>query len=104
MNPQIEKVLIDKFTPVLELWCNTYKLIGTHAETPRYSQITFNREGEDVILESTQKKLFYIPQLTKEEKEIITNAWLEDPTGLWQQWKEFRTKYLKENHKTISPY
>lgn len=103
MNPQIEKVLIDKFTPVLKLWCNTFKLIGTPAETPRYSQIMVNRE-EDVILQSTQKNLFYIPQLTKEEKEIITNAYLEDPDGLWQQWKQFRTQYLTENHKTISPY
>lgn len=103
MDSQIEKVLIDKFIPVLELWCNTFKLIGTPAETPRYSQIMVNRE-EDVILESTQKSLFYIPQLTEEEKNIILQAYYDNSDGLWKQWREFRTKYIAENHKTISPY
>lgn len=98
----IKAIFNDKFTPVLEEWCNTFKFIGVPNETPRYSQVMI--EKDTVKLASTQKNLFYIPELTEKEKTIIVNLWLDAPNDLWNLWKEHRTEYLLKNHKTIKAY
>lgn len=93
-------VLLPKLLPVLEQWCITYKLIGSQDETPRYSQL-LPLDGENYVLKSTQKRLFYELDLSEAENFLLINT---DTKTLWAWWKDQRTKYLLENHPTISIY
>ena len=88
-----------KALKALELWAMTFKLIGSPEETPRFSQLM--RRGDVYVLKSTQKDLFYDLGLTEEENNLLLYA---DTRKLWDWWKQIRTEYLLENHKTINPY
>lgn len=92
------KELLNKILTALNLWANTYKLIGTPNETPRYSQLMINSNGI-FELKSTQKNLYYTLNLTEGENEFLNNI---EHNERWNEYKEIRTEFLLKNHKTIS--
>lgn len=101
MNKNTSKLdeLLPTLLPVLEQWVITYKLIGSEDETPRYSQLM--RKDGVFVLKSTQKNLFYELDLSPQQIAMLE---FSDGNTVWQWWKEQRTKYLLENHPTLSVY
>jgi hypothetical protein len=103
MNLEIENLFNTKIAPLLDLWANTFKLIGTPAESPRYAQIFVDFSAEELSLKSTVSEIAYkIEGLTREELSTLLNLHVNG--ALWEQWKEFRTAYLLKQHNTINPY
>ncbi len=100
---QIPQSVVTKALEALDQWANTFMVIGSRDETPRYSQL-MNRYDDlegGWVLKSTQRNLFYHLDLTPEEHEALT---LMNPDERWNQWRKIRTKHLIENYKTINPY
>lgn len=98
---QLKQDIKTKGIESLETWCNTFKLIGTPQETPRYSQIRVN-DNNEVLLYSTIKNGFEIKLFDVEEREADK---IELNTAeIWQYWKELRTNHLLNNHPTIDAY
>ena len=95
------KEILNKILESLNLWANTYKLIGTQNETPRYSQLMKNYDNNNFELKSTQKNLYYTLNLTEAENDFLDSFEHDD---LWNQYKEIRTNFLQENHLTIKVY
>lgn len=80
--------------------CAIYMVIGTPRETPRfYNFRDFNIDTKTLTIGSTQKQsLSFEIDLSKTDIDVI---FVEE---FWQQFKEYRTKFLLENYKTINPY
>ena len=75
--------------------CNMFMLIGSPSETPRY----YNYKSlEDGILKvgSTQKNDLYFA--------VKTDFDFIDVSDFWNQFKEYRTKFLFDNYPTIEQY
>ena len=99
---QIRKLLQDKLIPVLDHWAITFKFIGMgNQESPRWSQVMYDYDNEAIYLCSTQKDLYYYPELSEEETNMLYEYQMDFPTELWNTWKEMRNEYLAKNHSTI---
>ncbi len=87
----------------LEVYCNTFKLMGTERETPRYSQLFLeeNDKGYILKLKSTVSNVYYDVCEFIEETDF-DEFYFNDNS--WATWKEIRTQYLLENHPTINAY
>jgi hypothetical protein len=108
----------EKIAEVLEQWCITFKLIGSHNETPRYSQIipfadsirrelTFEERMADkrICLNGTVSNVCYIiTDFTEEQTEWMIQQLRFNSNEAYSSYKEKRTEYLKTNHPTINPY
>jgi hypothetical protein len=98
---------IDYITPIkneldekMHELCFLFMTIGTPGETPRYYNFRhFDRDTKTLTIGSTQKRSLYftIDLSTTNINFIFSN-------DFWQQFKEYRTKFLLENYKTINPY
>jgi hypothetical protein len=80
----------------MNLHCSVFITIGSPKETPRYYNFGgFNDEENTIIIASSQNsKLFF----------EVSNPfeWCDfDVTDFWQQFKEYRTNFLKTNYPTI---
>lgn len=95
---------MDYITPIkseldknMHIHCGVFCTIGTPNETPRY----YNFGGFDIetkvltIASSQSSRLFF---------RVQTAFDYVDCTEFWQQFKEYRTKFLQENYPTISIY
>lgn len=74
--------------------CTLFCLIGTPAETPRYFNFgKFEEDSKILTIVSTQRSSL--------------GFWVKTPFNFievdkfWQQFKEYRTEFLKENYPTI---
>ena len=74
--------------------CNAFMLIGFPHETPRYFNFkSFDNETGKLQVGSTQSsKLFF--EVDTPFKYVYVN-------DFWEQFKEFRTSFLKQNYPTI---
>ncbi len=77
--------------------CFFYMTIGTPQDTPRYYNFReFNTDTKTLTIGSTQKQsLFFTVDLSNTNINFI---WAGE---FWQQFKEYRTKFLQDNFKTI---
>ena len=75
--------------------CNMFMLIGSPSETPRYYNYGSLEDGI-LKIESTQKNNLYFT--------IKTDFDFIDVDIFWQQFKEYRTKFLFDNYPTIEQY
>jgi hypothetical protein len=102
LSTQLTALFEAKFTAPLNTWCNTFKVIGTPDETPRYSQIYpkyISPSQEGYCLRSTVCPVNYSVDLTADEITLLFRA--EERQILWDAWKAYRTQFLITNHKTI---
>tara|TARA_R100000951_G_scaffold81310_1_gene69051 strand:- start:265 stop:612 length:348 start_codon:yes stop_codon:yes gene_type:complete len=88
----------------LEVYCNTFKLMGTQNETPRYSQLFLEDNDDDngyaLKLKSTVSRVYYnVCEFEDDDK--LFYLFTRDS---WATWKQIRTQYLLENHPTINAY
>ena len=87
--------------------CNIFMLIGTPRETPRYYNLAFKtfkleRKNNDFIyIGSTQNSNLFFKIKVKEN--YFENLRLET-NEFWQQFKDYRTKFLLKNYPTINAY
>lgn len=111
ISTQDEKRLIEiiktHILPRLDHWAITFKMIGNGgSETPRYSQLLQDSEG-NVILGSTQNyKHFYslIEDIPKDDYLFLSKCSDFLTNDVWRIYKEERTIFLKENHPTIKTF
>lgn len=89
---KVQKKLIEK----LDLWCATFMMVGTSAETPRYSQVI------DRALRSTVADVYY--DIDFELDELLWIDEMQEDGLLWDWWKKVRTNHLVENYKTIKSW
>jgi len=74
-----------------------YMAIGTIRETPRYYNFRdFDIDTKTLTIGSTQKQsLFFTVDLSDTDIDFISCS------DFWKQFKEYRTKFLQNNFKTI---
>ncbi len=87
---------------LLEVYCNTFKMIGTQNETPRYSQLFLekNDNGYVLKLKSTVSRVYYNVCNIEDDDELFYLF----TDNSWATWKQIRTQYLIDNHPTINAY
>ena len=85
----IEKKLNEKMHKICSIFC----VIGTNFETPRYYNFGEYENGRLRIQSTQNKNLFF---------DIKTDFKFINVADFWQQFKEYRTKFLLENYPTIN--
>ena len=109
---------IDYITPIKEKLeeelhnvCNWFMLIGQPYESPRYYNMS-NKTHEQILKDMDNKQhylyiastmnseLYFKIKITPDYYKLL---WKIDG-DFWQQFKEFRTKYLTKHYPTINPY
>jgi hypothetical protein len=93
---------IDYITPIenqlkekMHEICKNFVLIGTPRETPRYYNYQ-DLENNILTIGSTQKNNLFF--------KIKTNFEFIEVNQFWQQFKDYRTKFLLKNYPTINAY
>ena len=118
---------IDYITPIkkelekeLHIVCQTFMMVGSPRETPRYYNISnktheqldgspFNIGKNDeqyyLYIQSTQvlSTSDFLMFKIKVTADYYKSLWKTDG-GFWEQFKEFRTKFLIKHYPTINPY
>jgi hypothetical protein len=89
--------LKEKLDENLHTICGLFKVIGTPAETPRYFNFKeFDMDTRVLKIGSTQRDSLYFS--------IQTEFTFVDCDEFWNQFKQYRTEFLKTNYPTINPY
>ena len=106
----MDKIKIDYITPIkkelnekMHEICNMFMLKGTPRETPRYYNFGgFDKEKNTLKIKSTQNSNLFF---TIDCKNLDYNLLRFSPCNeFWQQFKEYRTKFLLNNYPTINAY
>jgi|TARA_R110000822_G_scaffold214128_1_gene349238 hypothetical protein len=94
----IQKQLNEKMHEV----CNMFMLIGSPRETPRYYNFGgFDRDKNTIKIKSTQNSNLYF--IINIDENLLEDLRFE-VSEFWQQFKEYRTKFLLNNYPTINAY
>lgn len=97
----------DYITPIktqldeaMHLHCSLFRTIGSENETPRYYNFkSYDLKSQVLTIGSTQtKRLFF-----QIDCKGLNFGYLES-SDFWQQFKEYRTDFLRKNYSTISVY
>ena len=95
-------IKIDYITPIknqlnekMHEVCKNFVLIGTPRETPWYYNYQ-DLENNILTIGSTQKNNLFF--------KIKTNFEFIEVNQFWQQFKDYRTKFLLNNYPTINAY
>ena len=81
----------------MDLQCVAFMLLGTPRETPRYLNFGgFDNDTRVLTIESTQVSHVFF--------NIETDFDYVEVHIFWEQFKEYRTKFLTDNYPTIKPY
>ena len=85
--------------------CNIFMLIGTPRETPRYYNFGgFDDDTNTLKIKSTQNdNLFFTIDCKNLNYESLTFL-TSNKNEFWQQFKDYRTKFLLNNYPTINAY
>ena len=82
--------------------CNMFMLIGSPRETPRYYNFGgFDRDKNTIKIKSTQNSNLYF--IINIDENLLEDLRFE-VSEFWQQFKEYRTKFLLNNYPTINAY
>lgn len=77
--------------------CVAFMLIGTPRETPRYMNFgEFDDDTRVLTIESTQTSNVFF--------NVETSFDFVECHVFWEQFKEYRTKFLTDNYPTINAY
>jgi hypothetical protein len=99
----LKEILEEKAIPLLAQWCQTFVVIGSPSDTPRYSQILLDSDEDKYKLQSTISSGNTIDlDLTEDEFNILRKA--HNRNILWNTWKQMRTEFLEEYFPTIKSY
>lgn len=88
----------DELTQNMHQFANTYKLIGmSKSESPRWFNFRgFDHETKVLSVGSTQRQGLMF-EVQTDFIEVVVN-------DFWEQFKAFRTEFLKEHHPTIETF
>ncbi len=91
------KIQLDK---AMNIHCALFCTIGSDGESPRYYNFrNYDLKSEILTIGSTQaRRLFF-----EIDCKGLNFGYLES-SDFWQQFKEYRTNFLKQNYSTISLY
>lgn len=80
----------------MHMECSIFMLIGIPRETPRYMNFgNYNLDTKVLRIQSTQTSGIFF--------DIETDYDYIECDVFWHQFKEYRTKFLKDNYPTINP-
>lgn len=95
----------DQIEAALHEKCQLFCLIGQSYESPRWVNVddVFKADGVHYLkFRSTQCRLFFAIEISENHYDYLNRVFLSD--FLWNDFKAFRTEFLKEHYPTIKTF